>query len=74
MQMVLARMIMILMNFFVMHLFGYVCQLNIVVGGSKVSHVGIDGHATLEGPIEEVARSEANEAEGLLRSLGIPVR
>ncbi|KAI9123271.1 hypothetical protein K1719_006160 [Acacia pycnantha] len=33
---------------------------------------GIDGHATLEGPIEEVARTEANEAEGLLRNLGIP--
>ncbi|XP_028778363.1 5'-nucleotidase domain-containing protein 4 [Neltuma alba] len=33
---------------------------------------GIDGHAALEGPIEEVARTEANEAEGLLRNLGIP--
>ncbi|XP_021889437.1 cytosolic purine 5'-nucleotidase, partial [Carica papaya] len=33
---------------------------------------GIDGHATLEGPIEEVARTEAQEAEDLLRDLGIP--
>ncbi|XP_054806971.1 uncharacterized protein LOC129309419 [Prosopis cineraria] len=33
---------------------------------------GSDGHATLEGPIEEVARTEAKEAEGLLRDLGIP--
>ncbi|XP_020226786.1 5'-nucleotidase domain-containing protein 4 isoform X2 [Cajanus cajan] len=33
---------------------------------------GIDGHASLEGPIEKVARSEAREAEDLLKDLGIP--
>ncbi|KAK7347975.1 hypothetical protein VNO80_22520 [Phaseolus coccineus] len=33
---------------------------------------GIDGHAALEGPIEEVARSEASQAEDLLKDLGIP--
>ncbi|KAL6190746.1 hypothetical protein ACLB2K_037140 [Fragaria x ananassa] len=33
---------------------------------------GIDGQATLEGPIEEVARMEAEEAERLLKDLGIP--
>ncbi|KAB1206184.1 Cytosolic purine 5'-nucleotidase [Morella rubra] len=33
---------------------------------------GIDGHATLEGPIEKVAKVEAQEAEDLLRDLGIP--
>ena len=38
------------------------------------SLVGIDGHATLEGPIEHVAREEAREAEDLLKDLGIPVR
>ncbi|KAK9934146.1 hypothetical protein M0R45_021300 [Rubus argutus] len=41
----------------------------------KVEHLeafGIDGQATLEGPIEEVARMEAEEAEGLLKDLGIP--
>ncbi|KAJ7955338.1 5-nucleotidase [Quillaja saponaria] len=32
---------------------------------------GIDGQATLEGPIEEVARTETREAEDLLRDLGI---
>lgn len=35
--------------------------------------VGVDGEETLEGPIEEVARLEAHEAEDLLRDLGIPV-
>lgn len=35
--------------------------------------VGVDGHAALEGPIEEVARSEAREAEDLLKDLDIPV-
>lgn len=35
--------------------------------------VGVDGEETLEGPIEEVARVEAHEAEDLLRDLGIPV-
>ncbi|ESW26473.1 hypothetical protein PHAVU_003G122300 [Phaseolus vulgaris] len=34
---------------------------------------GIDGHGALEGPIEEVARSEARQAEDLLKDLGIPV-
>lgn len=38
------------------------------------SLVGIDGHATLEGPIEEVARTEAKEAEELLSDLGILVQ
>ncbi|ESW26472.1 hypothetical protein PHAVU_003G122300 [Phaseolus vulgaris] len=33
---------------------------------------GIDGHGALEGPIEEVARSEARQAEDLLKDLGIP--
>ncbi|XP_017975233.1 PREDICTED: cytosolic purine 5'-nucleotidase isoform X2 [Theobroma cacao] len=33
---------------------------------------GLDGQATLEGPIEQVARMETEEAEGLLRDLGIP--
>ncbi|KAF9592900.1 hypothetical protein IFM89_018616 [Coptis chinensis] len=33
---------------------------------------GIDGQATLEGPIEEIARIEAKEAEALLSDLGIP--
>lgn len=37
------------------------------------THVGIDGQTTLKGPIEEVARLEAEEAEDLLRDLGIPV-
>ncbi|KAL2338878.1 hypothetical protein Fmac_013324 [Flemingia macrophylla] len=41
----------------------------------KLEHLeafGIDGHASLEGPIEEVARSETREAEDLLKDLGIP--
>ncbi|KAI4344700.1 hypothetical protein L6164_011897 [Bauhinia variegata] len=41
----------------------------------KLEHLeafGINGHATLEGPIEEVARTEAREAEDLLKDLGIP--
>ncbi|XP_061343245.1 uncharacterized protein LOC133289349 [Gastrolobium bilobum] len=41
----------------------------------KLEHLeafGIDGHGSLEGPIEEVARTEAREAEGLLKDLGIP--
>ncbi|TKY54329.1 Cytosolic purine 5'-nucleotidase [Spatholobus suberectus] len=41
----------------------------------KLEHLeafGIDGHAALEGPIEEVARSETREAEDLLKDLGIP--
>lgn len=38
------------------------------------SLVGIDGHAALEGPIEEVAKTEAREAEDLLKDLGIPVQ
>ena len=37
------------------------------------THVGIDSQATLKGPMEEVARVEAEEAEDLLRDLGIPV-
>ncbi|KAL4274006.1 hypothetical protein GQ457_13G023160 [Hibiscus cannabinus] len=32
---------------------------------------GLDGQDTLEGPIEQVAREEAEEAGGLLRELGI---
>ncbi|BBG92984.1 HAD-superfamily hydrolase, subfamily IG, 5'-nucleotidase [Prunus dulcis] len=41
----------------------------------KVEHLeafGIDSQATLKGPMEEVARVEAEEAEDLLRDLGIP--
>ncbi|XP_027334085.1 5'-nucleotidase domain-containing protein 4-like isoform X2 [Abrus precatorius] len=41
----------------------------------KVEHLeafGIDGHAALEGPIEEVARTEAREADDLLKKLDIP--
>ncbi|KHN45004.1 Cytosolic purine 5'-nucleotidase [Glycine soja] len=41
----------------------------------KLEHLeafGIDGHASLDGPIEEVARSEARDAEDLLQDLGIP--
>ncbi|KAM2348611.1 hypothetical protein ACFX1X_012226 [Malus domestica] len=41
----------------------------------KVEHLeafGIDGDVTLKGPIEEVARVEAEEAGDLLRDLGIP--
>ncbi|KAK4797913.1 hypothetical protein SAY86_030239 [Trapa natans] len=34
--------------------------------------LGIDGQVTLDGPIEEVAKVEAEEAEDLLRQLGIP--
>lgn len=36
-------------------------------------NVGINGQASLQGPIEEIAKIEAGEAEGLLRNLGIPV-
>ncbi|KAJ6989294.1 hypothetical protein NC653_022005 [Populus alba x Populus x berolinensis] len=35
--------------------------------------VGIDGPATFQGPIEEVARKNAEEAENLLNDLGISV-
>ncbi|KAH0993225.1 hypothetical protein GBA52_004708 [Prunus armeniaca] len=41
----------------------------------RVEHLeafGIDSQATLKGPMEEVARVEAEEAEDLLRDLGIP--
>ncbi|KAI4338597.1 hypothetical protein MLD38_023635 [Melastoma candidum] len=41
----------------------------------KMEHLeafGINGHVMLEGPIEEVAKTKAEEAEGLLRELGIP--
>ncbi|ONK67650.1 uncharacterized protein A4U43_C05F2280 [Asparagus officinalis] len=34
--------------------------------------LGIDGQLTLDGPIEEIARVEAREAEMLLSDLGIP--
>lgn len=47
---------------------GYFC-----VSGVFLSLVGADGEETLEGPIEEVARLEAQEAEDLLSDLGIPV-
>ncbi|XP_024022937.1 cytosolic purine 5'-nucleotidase [Morus notabilis] len=36
------------------------------------SFVAIDGHSTLQGPIEEVASIETQEAEILLKHLGIP--
>ncbi|XVE65453.1 hypothetical protein DITRI_Ditri08aG0000900 [Diplodiscus trichospermus] len=42
----------------------------------KLQHLeafGLDGQATLEGPIEQVARMETEEAEGLLRDMGIPI-
>lgn len=35
--------------------------------------VAIDGEAGLDGPIEDVAKMEAQEAEHLLNHLGIPV-
>ncbi|KAJ1437067.1 Purine 5-nucleotidase [Sesbania bispinosa] len=41
----------------------------------KLDHLhafGIDGHAILEGPVEEVARTKAREAEDLLKDLNIP--
>ncbi|KAI4335091.1 hypothetical protein L6164_013770 [Bauhinia variegata] len=38
----------------------------------RLEAFGIDGHATLEGPIEEVARAEARDTEDLLKDLGIP--
>lgn len=37
-----------------------------------LENFGLDGQATLEGPIEQVARLEAEEAGSLLRDLGIP--
>lgn len=37
-------------------------------------NVGINDEASLQGPIEEIARIEAEEAESLLKDLGIPVR
>ncbi|KAJ0092048.1 hypothetical protein Patl1_24724 [Pistacia atlantica] len=42
----------------------------------KLDHLqafGLDGQITLDGPIEEVARIEAEEADNLLTDLGIPV-
>ncbi|XP_031285802.1 cytosolic purine 5'-nucleotidase isoform X2 [Pistacia vera] len=41
----------------------------------KLDHLqafGLDGQITLDGPIEEVARIEAEEADNLLTDLGIP--
>lgn len=35
--------------------------------------IGVDDQASLDGPIEEVARVKAQEAEILLKDLGIPV-
>lgn len=35
--------------------------------------VGFDGQASLDGPIEEIARVEAKEAEFALNALGIVV-
>uniref|UniRef100_A0A803Q4L0 5'-nucleotidase domain-containing protein 4 n=1 Tax=Cannabis sativa TaxID=3483 RepID=A0A803Q4L0_CANSA len=37
-----------------------------------IHSLAVDGQSTLEGPIEEVAWMEAEEAENLLRDLGIP--
>lgn len=45
----------------------------IVAGDLWYWNAVIDGQAALEGPIEEVARLEAQEAEDLLKHLGIPV-
>lgn len=41
----------------------------------KINHLeafGMDGQASLEGPIEQVAREEAEGADNLLRDLGMP--
>lgn len=38
----------------------------------QLESFGVDSQTTLEGPIEEVARMEAQEAEDLLEDLGIP--
>jgi len=38
------------------------------------SFEGVDSQSTLEGPIEEIARVEAREAEKLLSGLGIAVQ
>lgn len=38
----------------------------------RLQPFGIDGEAALDGPIEEVARMEAQEAEHLLNDFGIP--
>lgn len=38
------------------------------------SLAGLDGHATLEGPIEEIARNEAKKARNTLSELGILVQ
>lgn len=53
-------------------LFSYFIIMDLIT--SLLSNTGIDGHeTTLNGPIEEVARMEAEEAADLLRDLGIPV-
>ncbi|XP_010241456.1 PREDICTED: 5'-nucleotidase domain-containing protein 4 [Nelumbo nucifera] len=44
---------------------------NLNVTKEHLEAFGIDGRATLEGPIEEIARVEAKEAEDLLSNLGI---
>ncbi|KAM7487976.1 hypothetical protein LguiB_025460 [Lonicera macranthoides] len=49
----------------------YVDYLGESTKGNLNLEIGIDGQA-LEGPIEEVARIEAGEAEDLLKELGIP--
>ncbi|RVW55923.1 hypothetical protein CK203_078770 [Vitis vinifera] len=43
------------------------------VKSDHLDSFGLGGRSALEGPIEEVARAEAGEAEDLLRHLGIPV-
>ncbi|TKY72957.1 Cytosolic purine 5'-nucleotidase [Spatholobus suberectus] len=45
---------------------------NLNVKVERLEAFGIDGHAALEGPIEEVAKTEAREAEDLLEKLDIP--
>ncbi|KAJ9699962.1 hypothetical protein PVL29_005685 [Vitis rotundifolia] len=42
------------------------------VKSDHLDSFGLGGRSALEGPIEEVARAEAGEAEDLLRHLGIP--
>lgn len=39
--------------------------------GDLFLNMGVNGQASLQGPIEEIAKIEAGEAEGLLRNLGI---
>ncbi|XXG84710.1 hypothetical protein AAC387_Pa10g2170 [Persea americana] len=44
---------------------------NLNVKQEHLDAFGLDGHATLEGPIEEIARNEAKKARNTLSELGI---